>query len=271
MKSLKFLFSALEEEPLSQMSVELPSGTESERQKKLEALSYRELQHLCREECLPATGRKETLIERLLASEDDKNILLCDNCDGEFHINELDPPLLTIPEGDWFCTDCTKVKLPHEDKSPNPMETTSTEKESTTESDTPGDNDAVQRRDSDGQVSPAAGNQAILESVLEREPTPAASAIVQSEIVSDLGAVSDEGDKGVNVAAGRISANCVNMEASGELSTVEKPVDALIPFSRTEMIREERKRKTRATYRKLLNVRLQQPLYASFAESRALK
>lgn len=33
-------------------------------------------------------------------------ILLCDLCNQEFHMHCLDPPLVQIPEGEWFCPDC---------------------------------------------------------------------------------------------------------------------------------------------------------------------
>ena len=34
------------------------------------------------------------------------SILLCDNCDGEYHFNCLVPPLPHVPTGDWFCHEC---------------------------------------------------------------------------------------------------------------------------------------------------------------------
>ncbi|KAL7539105.1 hypothetical protein ACHAXR_009027 [Thalassiosira sp. AJA248-18] len=33
-------------------------------------------------------------------------MLLCDGCDELFHAKCLDPPLESIPEGDWFCSNC---------------------------------------------------------------------------------------------------------------------------------------------------------------------
>jgi len=33
-------------------------------------------------------------------------MLLCDGCDSEFHMNCLSPPLSTVPDTDWFCDDC---------------------------------------------------------------------------------------------------------------------------------------------------------------------
>lgn len=40
------------------------------------------------------------------SDEDDSNILLCDSCDKGFHLQCLTPPLLTVPEGNWYCDTC---------------------------------------------------------------------------------------------------------------------------------------------------------------------
>ncbi|KAF0739673.1 hypothetical protein Ae201684P_014936 [Aphanomyces euteiches] len=34
-------------------------------------------------------------------------IILCDCCDDEYHLYCLNPPLLEVPEGDWFCPVCS--------------------------------------------------------------------------------------------------------------------------------------------------------------------
>lgn len=41
-----------------------------------------------------------------LSGIDDGEMLVCDGCDGLFHCKCLDPPLASIPEGDWFCSSC---------------------------------------------------------------------------------------------------------------------------------------------------------------------
>lgn len=41
-----------------------------------------------------------------LSGLDDGEMLVCDGCDGLFHCKCLDPPLSSIPKGDWFCTSC---------------------------------------------------------------------------------------------------------------------------------------------------------------------
>ncbi|KAA1116707.1 hypothetical protein PGT21_023376 [Puccinia graminis f. sp. tritici] len=40
------------------------------------------------------------------SDEDDPNILLCDSCDKGYHLQCLTPPLLTVPEGNWYCDAC---------------------------------------------------------------------------------------------------------------------------------------------------------------------
>ncbi|KAL1123435.1 hypothetical protein AAG570_002515, partial [Ranatra chinensis] len=38
-------------------------------------------------------------------------ILLCDKCDKGWHASCLRPPLMLIPEGDWFCPPCQHAQL----------------------------------------------------------------------------------------------------------------------------------------------------------------
>ena len=37
--------------------------------------------------------------------------MLCDGCDKGYHIYCLEPPLQSIPAGDWFCPECIKEKV----------------------------------------------------------------------------------------------------------------------------------------------------------------
>ncbi|KAI5287035.1 hypothetical protein KEM55_000096, partial [Ascosphaera atra] len=39
-------------------------------------------------------------------SERQATILMCDGCDGEYHMACLDPPLEAVPENEWFCPRC---------------------------------------------------------------------------------------------------------------------------------------------------------------------
>ena len=39
----------------------------------------------------------------------DEYMLLCDGCDHGYHTYCLKPPLQCVPEGDWFCRDCSPI------------------------------------------------------------------------------------------------------------------------------------------------------------------
>jgi hypothetical protein len=41
-----------------------------------------------------------------------EEMLLCDGCDHGVHTDCLDPPMVDIPEGDWFCPSCATSKKP---------------------------------------------------------------------------------------------------------------------------------------------------------------
>ena len=39
--------------------------------------------------------------------DDGKNAMFCDGCDRCFHIYCLPRPIFTVPDGDWYCHDCS--------------------------------------------------------------------------------------------------------------------------------------------------------------------
>jgi len=49
--------------------------------------------------------------------EDEENVvLICDGCEGEFHMKCVKPVVEEVPEGDWFCGDCQEEKQPEKKK-----------------------------------------------------------------------------------------------------------------------------------------------------------
>ncbi|KAK6147146.1 hypothetical protein DH2020_018058 [Rehmannia glutinosa] len=50
---------------------------------------------------------------------DNKKVLLCDECDAEYHTYCLSPPLIRVPVGNWFCPPCVANKGVVQDASLN--------------------------------------------------------------------------------------------------------------------------------------------------------
>ena len=53
-----------------------------------------------------APGASNLICKECHEGEDEENMLLCDHCDGGWHMYCLDPPLEEIPEGSWYCPTC---------------------------------------------------------------------------------------------------------------------------------------------------------------------
>ena len=51
-----------------------------------------------------------------MIDDDEENdpVLLCDSCDAEHKLSQLE--ITTIPEGEWFCPSCAKRKKEEEDR-----------------------------------------------------------------------------------------------------------------------------------------------------------
>ncbi|KAK2990841.1 hypothetical protein RJ640_016159 [Escallonia rubra] len=58
------------------------------------------------ESSLPKAPWDEGVCKVCGMDKDDDNVLLCDTCDSEYHTYCLDPPLMRIPEGNWYCPSC---------------------------------------------------------------------------------------------------------------------------------------------------------------------
>ena len=54
---------------------------------------------------------KEANCQKCGQSDHPEWILLCDRCDAGWHANCVKPPLMVIPEGNWFCPPCDHVSL----------------------------------------------------------------------------------------------------------------------------------------------------------------
>lgn len=46
-------------------------------------------------------------------------ILLCDSCDAEYHMFCLDPPLSSVPKGNWYCPECHEQVVPEPSQRPD--------------------------------------------------------------------------------------------------------------------------------------------------------
>jgi len=46
---------------------------------------------------------------------DHPNLLLCESCNDEYHIYCLNPPLQSVPEGDFFCDKCKRTHVTRDD------------------------------------------------------------------------------------------------------------------------------------------------------------
>lgn len=55
--------------------------------------------------------RDDLSCQRCGTAEQPEWILLCDVCDEGWHAACLKPPMLAIPEGDWFCPPCEHVSI----------------------------------------------------------------------------------------------------------------------------------------------------------------
>ncbi|XP_014241479.1 remodeling and spacing factor 1 isoform X2 [Cimex lectularius] len=57
------------------------------------------------------TGYEDYSCEKCGLTDQPEWILLCDTCDKGYHASCLRPPLMLIPEGDWFCPPCQHAAL----------------------------------------------------------------------------------------------------------------------------------------------------------------
>lgn len=53
-------------------------------------------------------GYKSEICQACLRGDCSNKMLLCDGCDGGYHLFCLEPPLKAVPEGDWYCEACVE-------------------------------------------------------------------------------------------------------------------------------------------------------------------
>lgn len=52
---------------------------------------------------------KDDMCQKCNKSDQPEWILLCDTCNLGWHASCLRPPLMVIPDGDWYCPPCRHV------------------------------------------------------------------------------------------------------------------------------------------------------------------
>jgi hypothetical protein len=67
---------------------------------------YRLLKSICEEERLEKLAASDQGLDACGICGDGGSLLICDGCEGEYHMTCLRPPLVNVPEGAWFCDSC---------------------------------------------------------------------------------------------------------------------------------------------------------------------
>ncbi|XAR51852.1 Histone acetyltransferase [Bertholletia excelsa] len=76
----------------------------------LTAVSKREIDDLLASTEIPKAPWEEGVCKVCGIDKDDGSVLLCDSCDSEYHTYCLSPPLVRIPQGNWYCRFCVANK-----------------------------------------------------------------------------------------------------------------------------------------------------------------
>eukprot|EP00540_Astrosyne_radiata_P017955 CAMPEP_0116830624 /NCGR_PEP_ID=MMETSP0418-20121206/4864_1 /TAXON_ID=1158023 /ORGANISM="Astrosyne radiata, Strain 13vi08-1A" /LENGTH=343 /DNA_ID=CAMNT_0004459743 /DNA_START=27 /DNA_END=1058 /DNA_ORIENTATION=+ len=72
---------------------------------------YRLLKTVCEEERADRQAASEQGLDACGVCGDGGSLLICDGCEGEYHMACLQPPLANVPEGNWECDDCVNRKF----------------------------------------------------------------------------------------------------------------------------------------------------------------
>ncbi|GIX65570.1 PHD-finger domain-containing protein [Babesia caballi] len=98
--------------------------------------NFRKLKSVLSKCLLSIPSEREKISPKTLSAETDESLggcevcgvdnewdqlLLCDGCNLGFHLYCLDPPLVCIPRGDWYCKTCVEVRNSQRDSSPSEL------------------------------------------------------------------------------------------------------------------------------------------------------
>lgn len=72
---------------------------------------YRLLKTVCTEERIEKTTSNIHGVDACAICGDGGSLLICDGCEGEYHMSCLRPKLVAVPEGYWECDECVDKRL----------------------------------------------------------------------------------------------------------------------------------------------------------------
>ena len=72
---------------------------------------YRLMKTIFDDEQYEKTARFETNLDVCAICDDGGELVICDECDGEYHLRCMRPPLKVVPVGRWECDECVDRKV----------------------------------------------------------------------------------------------------------------------------------------------------------------
>jgi len=72
---------------------------------------YRVLKTVCVEEREAKMAKSVHGVDECAVCGDGGSLIICDACEGEYHISCLVPRLQSVPEGSWDCDECVNRKF----------------------------------------------------------------------------------------------------------------------------------------------------------------
>ena len=72
---------------------------------------YRLMKTIYDDERYEKTARFEAVFDVCAICDDGGELVICDECEGEYHLKCMRPPLKSVPEGRWECDECVDRKV----------------------------------------------------------------------------------------------------------------------------------------------------------------